>query len=119
MDTKSKFLRFGFGFLLGVFLLLIMFGDRDFSCIGKYFPEGRVLDNISKKEIVFSTNVPDEKKIIRDTAYFKHIFLNNATVDFNRSNPQKEPCGEYIISNDTIEISVKNCRNQVEVFQVK
>lgn len=75
MDIKSKFLRFGFGFLLGIFLLLIMFGNRDFSCVGNYFPEGRVLEDIKQKKLIFSTSIPSNHTKITDTAYFKLIFL--------------------------------------------
>lgn len=112
MDTKSKFLRFGFGFLLGIFLLLIMFGNRDFSCVGNYFPEGRVLEDIKEKELIFSTQIPSNYNKITDTVYFKHVFLKNASVDFSKSEPRKKPCGEYLISNDTLELLIKNCEKK-------
>ncbi|MFV0530565.1 MAG: hypothetical protein ACK5MD_03915 [Flavobacteriales bacterium] len=118
MDTKSKFLRFGFGFLLGIFLLLIMFGNRDFSCVRNYFPQGRVLENIKKKELVFSTKIPAEYKKITDTTYFKEVFLKYATVNFDKSNPQKKPCGEYLISNDTLTLLIKNCYDKAEIVDI-
>lgn len=119
MDTKSKFLRFGFGFLLGIFLLLIMFGNRDFSCVGNYFPDGRVINDIKNKKITFSTKIPAEYKKLTDTTYFKTIFLQKASVQFNESEPRKEPCGEYWITNDTIRVLIKNCREQAEILDIK
>ncbi len=119
MDTKSKFLRFGFGFLLGVFLLLIMFGNRDFSCVGNYFPEGRVLNDIKNKKLIFSVELPVEYSKLTDTAYFRNVFLEEASVQFNQSEPRKEPCGEYWITNDTVALLIKNCREQAEVLKVK
>ncbi|MFV0236983.1 MAG: hypothetical protein ACK5HU_00405 [Flavobacteriales bacterium] len=118
MNIKSKLLRFGFGFLLGIFLLLIMFGDRDFSCIGNYFPQGRVLESIKNKKLIFITKVPTDYQRITDTLYFRNIFLKNASIDFAKSNPRKEPCGEYFISNDSIELLIKNCSKKLEVLEL-
>ncbi len=119
MDLKSKFLRFGFGFLLGLFLLLIMFGARDFSCVGNYFPQGRVLEDIKQKELIFSTEIPTDYKKITDTIYFKEVFLKNASVNFSESNPRKKPCGEYLITNDTLKLLIKNCEDKAEVLYIK
>ncbi len=118
MDIKSKFLRFGFGFLLGIFLLLIMFGDRDFSCVGNYFPQGRVLEDIKRKKLIFLAEIPTDCKKITDTLYFTEVFLKNASVNFSESNPRKKPCGEYFISNDTLNLLIRNCEDKAEVIYI-
>ncbi len=119
MNTQSKFLRFGFGFLLGVFMLLIMFGDRDFSCVGDYFPEGRVIQNIKTKKIIFPENLPNKYKRLTDSIYLNNIFFKNASVIFDKSDQHKKPCGEYFITNDTISLLIKNCEDQVEVLHIE
>lgn len=120
METKGRFLFFGFGFLLGITLLLILFKNRPFTYFSKYLPQGRVLESIYNKKIVFSTkNIPNDYEKIFDTVYFKHRFLKEAKVDFGKSNARKKPCGEYWLSNDTIQVLVENCVKEAIIREVR
>ncbi len=120
METRGRFLFFGFGFLLGITLLLILFKNRSFNYFSKYLPQGRVLESIYSKKIVFSTkNIQNDYEKILDTVYFKQKFLKEAKVDFSKSNARKKPCGEYWLSNDTIQVLLENCVKEAIIREVR
>ena len=85
------------------------------SC--NYGPNDRVISDLSKK-----TWKPKNKvNNAFDSIAFKD-FLNKASVDFRKSNTQKDSCKTYFINGywdeKPISIRVENCEKSVELLQL-
>ncbi len=120
MELKRRFTLFGFGFTLGIILLLFFLNGKKASC--NFFPNERVLDILRNKKHVYSDEVLQllsEKKI--DTAAIIDI-LFKGDVDFSKSKVHQEPCRYYwidgYIHKKETSIYVRNCDSIVTIQQV-
>lgn len=106
--------RLGY-FLIGlsfgiVFLTFFLKSKRAEFC---YLPNCRVLKNIRSKS--FSI-VPDAQKVLDLNHIQKNdlnLILENADVDFSKSETKSEPCKTYVIeaewSEKPVILKIKNC----------
>ncbi len=120
MELKRRFTLFGFGFALGITLLLFFLNGKNASC--NFFPNERVLDILRNKPRIFSEEVlqtMSDKKI--DTVSIIDILLKG-DVDFSKSKTRQEPCRYYWIDGYLQEkeasIYVQNCDTIVTIQQI-
>lgn len=115
--------RFGFyfiGFSAGLIFLAFFFNGKRTSC--SYGPEARVIKNITSKKVIFSN---DAKAFLLkeniDTTTIKNA-LKVGDVKFDKSDPQKKPCGYYYIqlniNNKNIASVIENCEKQANVESI-
>ena len=110
--------RLGFylmGFSIGLIFLAVILKGKKTSC--NYGPNDRVIADLSKKAWKAQNNVNSAF----DSIAFQG-FLNKASVDFGKSNTQKDSCKTYFIigywGEKPISIRVENCEKSLEVFKL-
>ena len=110
--------RLGFyllGFSIGLIFLTVILKGKKTSC--NYGPNDRVVTNLSKK--VWK---PQNKVTTAFDSLAFRDFLNKASIDFRKSNTQKDSCKTYFISgywnSKPISIEVENCEKTVEVIRL-
>jgi len=96
---------------LGLILCLILFKGRTFDACS---PTGRVTEQVSlMKTYAIDSVLLAKMATINLSVDTLRVRLANGTVDFNRSQAQKEPCREYLIKFDhsgkQLEAYVKVC----------
>ncbi len=117
MNLKRRFTLFGFGFFIGILLLLFFLNGKDASC--NYFPNARMLEILRNKERLIAKEVIqtmndqeiDSMTIVR--------FLSDGDIDFSKSKPRQEPCRYYwidgFIKERSAAIYVENCDTLVTI----
>ena len=91
-----------FGFTIGLFFLLFIFGGKKTQC--NYSPSSRVKNDILEKDWVFQNNI----KIPSDTInWFK-----KSKVIFRKSIINADSCDVYNFSYNSYFYFVKNCDNK-------
>ena len=110
--------RLGFymmGFSVGLIFLAFILNGKKTSC--NYGPNDRVIADLTKKAWKPKNKVNNEF----DSIAFQD-FLNKASVDFGKSNTQKDSCKTYFINGywyeKPISIRVENCEKSVELLQL-
>ncbi|RED49510.1 hypothetical protein [Seonamhaeicola aphaedonensis] len=102
------------GFSIGLIVLAFFLNGKQVSC--DYGPKARVLKNINSKPINYT------QTFISDSSTIKQI-LQKGNIDFSKSNPRQEPCGNYFIEgkhNDyLVSVVIKNCDSIVTVLDFK
>ena len=77
------------GVAIGSVMVFFMLGSRsDIKC--SYFPNQRVLNDISKKEMAFSNLAACQFSYLNNDTTFINKLLSGGKVDFERSNTKKE-----------------------------
>ncbi len=119
--------RLGFylgGFSIGLILLAFFVkgsGVELPSC--DYMPNARLLKTIRNNGYALSAQAEHElQELALDTTDLNTVFLEG-DVDFNKSDPRKEPCGFYLIkSQETvavpIDVKLKRCDENFEVLSI-
>ncbi len=116
MGIIRRFFLYFIGIGIGMIITFIFFGNRNISC--SYFPNSRVLYDISKKKIVYDKYI--YKNIITlniDTSYI-NIMLKKGTVNFNKSNAKLDSCKTYQIEYKKYAIKVKNCDSITFIYDI-
>ena len=110
--------RLGFymiGFSIGLIFLAVILKGKKTSC--NYGPNERVIAELSKKELKPQNKVSSSF----DSIAFRK-FLKKASVDFGKSNTQKDSCKSYLLhgylGEKPISIRVVNCEKSVEVLKL-
>lgn len=109
------------GFSLGLIILAFFFSGKKTSCA--YFPEARVLKNINLKSYTLSRKAQESLAQLQlDTVAINNV-LKNGDIDFNESQPRKEPCAEYAVYGETskeqpLKIILENCEENVLIKEV-
>ena len=110
--------RLGFymiGFSIGLIFLAFILKGKKTTC--NYGPNDRVIADLSKK----AWKTQNKVNSAFDSSTFKS-FINKASVDFVKSNTQKDSCKIYFINGywgeKPISIRVENCEKSVEVLQL-
>jgi len=110
--------RLGFylmGFAIGLIFLAMILKGKKTSC--NYGPNDRVISNLSKKSW---KPQPLLNKTFDSIAF--QAFLKKASVDFGKSNTQKDSCNSYFIngywSDTAISLEVENCEKTIEVLEL-
>ncbi|WP_157972855.1 hypothetical protein [Aureibaculum luteum] len=111
MEIKRRFIFFGFGFTIGIILLLIILNGKEASC--NYLPNARMLEILRSKHRVYDDDVIQlmtDKNI--DSTVIVQMLLNG-DIDFSKSKVRQEPCRYYWIDGYVKEkeasIYVENC----------
>jgi len=120
MELKRRFTLFGFGFALGIIILLFFLNGKNASC--NFFPNERVLDLLRNKHRVFSEEALQKLSVKEiDTSAIIGILLKG-DVDFSKSKTRQEPCRYYWIDGYLQEkeasIYVQNCDTIVTIQQI-
>ena len=102
-------------FSIGLIFLAVILKGKKTSC--NYGPNDRVIADLSKK----AWKPQNKVNSTFDSIAFQG-FLNKASVDFGKSNTQKDSCKTYFINGylgeKPISIRVENCEKSVEVLQL-
>ena len=109
MNFLKRLYYYSSGFIIGIVFLFFILNGKRASC--NYTPNARVIDNITSKELIIDSNNEgffNKEEIIE--------ILNNGKVIFNKSEPNKEPCGMYYIKSGDFNIDVINCENEATIM---
>ena len=120
MELKRRFTLFGFGFFIGILLLLFFLNGKDASC--NYFPNARMLEILRNKHRVYTEEVQQVMATKKIDSTEIALFLSNGDIDFSKSKPRQEPCRYYwidgFINEKTSSIYVENCDTLVTVQKI-
>ena len=108
MNFLKRLYYYSTGFIIGIVFLFFILNGKRASC--NYTPNARVIDNITSKELIIDSKSEgffNQDEIIE--------ILNSGKVIFNKSEPNKKPCGLYYIKSADFYINVINCENEATV----
>ena len=108
MNFLKRLYYYSTGFIIGIIFLFFILNGKRASC--NYTPNARVIDNITSKELIIDSNSKfsfNQEEIIK--------ILNSGKVIFNKSEPNKKPCGMYYIKSEDFNINVINCENEATI----
>ena len=98
---KKRFILFGFGFILGIIIIVLRYGDKS-DTLFDWVPEGRVLKRLRLTEIVIS----DSMQCVLDCNEFKteywDFLLNEGQVNFSRARSKPYPIYSVLLISDSI-----------------
>jgi len=111
---------YGFGFVVGIILLLFFLNKKHAGC--DYFPNARILKLIREKPLSYSANATlSMHKLNIDTVAVKQIFING-DIDFSKSKTHIKPCRFYwiegIANKKEVVLYVKNCKEEATVEKI-
>ena len=123
MSNLRKTVLFLFGVVLGIFLLQILLGDK-LKRFRYWFPEGRVLTELSKKKLVIDAvakcqfacyGISDEKR-----QSFMNELFEEGNVIFDASEPRKKPFPIYRVEypEKDIKVQLQLGADETEVLEV-
>ena len=98
MSFLKRLYFFLFGLSIGIMILIFVINKKDTRF--NYSPNKRVLNDIYKKNWVFSN---------QNNAFSKDKFLSEFDVNFSKSNTKIDTCKVYYIESKKLEFSVQNC----------
>lgn len=101
----------GLGSVLVVFILKQKNGGKNLEYC--YLPNCRVLKELRSKPLVLTDAVK-----VSDTTGISAA-LEDGDIQFGRSFPRLEPCGEYWIEWEQKEMQVSNCSTEVKILAFK
>ena len=120
MSLKRRFTLFGFGFFLGIVLLLFFLNGKDASC--NYLPNARMLEILRNKHRVYAPEVKELMTSQQIDSTEIALFLSHGDIDFSKSKPRQEPCRYYwidgYIKEKASSIYVENCDTLVTVQKI-
>ncbi|HZW63246.1 MAG TPA: hypothetical protein VFF15_06345 [Flavobacteriaceae bacterium] len=109
------------GFSIGLIFLAFFLNGKKVSC--DYGPQARTLKNINAKKMIIPEELKQEIALLTiDTLAIKEA-VKHGTILFSKSNPRKEPCGEYVIENTSenttkLFVTLQNCDSLVTITAV-
>jgi len=111
MNIAKRFLFYGFGFVIGIILLMFFLGGKKTGC--DYGPEARTLKNMRIKERKFSeATISALRNNDLDTSAISKI-LKNGDVLFSESNTKLDSCKQYVVegnvSEKKLKLRIENC----------
>ncbi|MBI1316810.1 hypothetical protein GC167_08145 [bacterium] len=86
---------FAVGLTLGSILAYFFFGSRDIRC--SYFPNDRVLYDLSKKRVVMSPADREEMRAAGIDSSDVAAVFRSGKVDFKKSRTDLDSCREYFV----------------------
>lgn len=92
MDFLKRLKLYGFGFGFGILIVYAMFGTR--SCTT---PNELKMQELVFQHLDLSEKAQCKLKCLKKNAALLKIELRHFEVDYDISQPRKEPCGEYFI----------------------
>lgn len=94
MSFWRRFRTYLVGVGLGLVLVYVFFGDRDFY---SWTPEGRVLLAIDSSEVSISKIAECQLACLKIDSDSLQRLMDESTVDFSESETDKKPCPVYKI----------------------
>jgi len=95
-DLLKRFKLFGFGFSMGIVLLVFFLNGKKSRC--NWFPNERVLAIIRNKHIEYSNDLHIQiKNRIIDSTSVNQLLLDG-NIDFSKSQVKNKPCRKYWIN---------------------
>lgn len=120
MELKRRFTFFGFGFAIGIILLLFFLNGKRASC--NFFPNERVLNFLRNKHRVYSDEVLRVMLNQEIDSIEISEMLINGDVNFSKSKVHQKPCRYYwvdgIIKEKKTSIYVQNCDSLVTIEHI-
>ena len=114
---RRRFTLFGFGFIIGIILLLFFLNGKNASC--DFFPNERMLKILRNKHRVYSEDVLQLMTTNKIDSTAIDYLLINGDIDFSKSKVHQEPCRFYWIDGIILEkessIYVQNCDSVVTI----
>tara|TARA_B100000767_G_C19720341_1_gene516955 strand:+ start:966 stop:1322 length:357 start_codon:yes stop_codon:yes gene_type:complete len=107
---------FLFGLSIGIVILSFIFSGKKTSC--NYGPQARVKNELIRKKI----NIADS--LLTENVNVESIkkFIKNSSVDFSKSNTNKDSCKTYILrgylNSKYTSIEVENCLKNIVLLDV-
>ena len=120
-DMKRRFGLYGFGFAIGILLVIFILGGKDASC--NWMPNARMLQIIRSKQISYSEEVQTKvnSALIDSTDIDQVLVLGD--IDFSKSEVKNNPCRKYLINGNIkdqkAELTVKVCDSIATIETVK
>ena len=109
MNFLKRLYYYSTGFIIGIIFLIFILNGKRASC--NYTPNARVIDNITSKELILDS---DNEVLFNQDELID--IINNGRVIFNKSEPNKEPCGMYYVKSGDFSIDVINCENEATIM---
>ena len=102
-------------------MVIFLFGDRDIQC--SYFPNDRVLNDLSKKEMKVSDGAQRQMDAAALDTSDINMMLLTGDVDFSKGNREKDSCKTYWIDlkrkeKTSFSALFENCDSTVTVLEV-
>jgi len=120
--TFFKRLRFyGFGFVLGIILLMFFLNEKNAGC--DYLPNARILKLIREKPLNYSNEAINSMQDLKiDSLTIKDI-LFKGDIDFSKSITHQKPCRYYLINGligkKKVALYIKNCKDAATIESVE
>lgn len=120
-DMKRRFGLYGFGFAIGILLVIFILGGKDASC--NWMPNARMLQIIRSKQISYSEEVQTKvnNALIDSTDIDQVLVMGD--IDFSKSEVKNNPCRKYLINGNIkdqkAELTVKVCDSIATIETVK
>ena len=106
------------GFSAGLIFLVFFFNGKRTQC--NYSPEARVLNDLSKKEWRFASDI---KPIIQLDSLSIYSLVKYSDVDFRSSNTSKDSCKVYQIETELKLINyvlrIENCEKTATILNIE
>lgn len=111
------------GLVPGILIVLFVLNKKGASCSG-YLPNSRVIAETLSKDFKYSENFKTEMNNLKVTEQFlKDSILAKGAINFDKSNAQKEPCPNYLLTypekNPRYEITFEKCKNEAQFLTLK
>ena len=122
-DMKRRFGLYGFGFAIGIVLVIFFLGGKEASC--NWMPNDRMLKIIRSKSISYSE---DFRIALRNSSIDStdiDQILVTGDIDFSKSQVKNNPCRNYFIEGEVekqeVTITVKLCDSiaTIETLNIK
>ena len=117
MDFIKRLGWYMVGVVIGIFLVIFIFGDRDIQC--SYFPNDRVLYDMGKKRLIISEDHWEELADKGIDSSGVQDMLSHGTVDFIASNVDLDSCKEYRVEHENWAARWQNCASELRLLGVE
>lgn len=104
-------------------LVFFILNKKGASCSG-YLPNSRVIAETLSKKIIYTPDFSGQMKLNKiDEKFLKDSIITKGSIDFERSQAQKKPCPEYLITypkkNPKYEIGFEKCKENATFKTLK
>lgn len=118
---KLKF--FLIGLIPGLMLVFFILNKKGASCSG-YLPNSRVIAETLSKKMIYTPDFSGQMKLNKiDEKFLKDSIITKGSIDFERSQAQKKPCPEYVLTypkkNPKFEIGFEKCKENATFKTLK
>ena len=118
---KLKF--FLIGLIPGLMLVFFILNKKGARCSG-YLPNSRVIAETLSKKMIYTPDFSGQMKLNKiDEKFLKDSIITKGSIDFERSQAQKKPCPEYVLTypkkNPKYEIGFEKCKENATFKTLK